>query len=119
MLLRSDKMSIAEYEFHSHTIARVTRWCESQVGKNFNPEAADFNLEGVFSLGLHNLAEFIGDLSSNANKELGIEQVPGLRVVHWRVIELDSASRGCRQFGHTGSSPVLDSCCSLDRACTW
>lgn len=46
-----------------------------QVGKNFNPEAADFNLEGVFSLGLHNLAEFIGDLSTNANKELGIEQV--------------------------------------------
>ena len=47
----------------------------SQVGKNFNPEADDFNLEGVFSLGLHNLAEFIGELSSNANKELGIEQV--------------------------------------------
>lgn len=46
-----------------------------QVGKNFNPEADDFNLEGVFSLGLHNLAEFIGELSSNANKELGIEQV--------------------------------------------
>lgn len=46
-----------------------------QLGKNFNPEAADFNLEGVFSLGLHNLAEFIGDLSTNANKELGIEQV--------------------------------------------
>ena len=48
-----------------------------QLGKNFNPEAADFNLEGVFSLGLHNLAEFIGDLSTNANKELGIEQVRG------------------------------------------
>lgn len=46
-----------------------------QVGKNFNPEADDFNLEGVFSLGLHNLTEFIGELSSNANKELGIEQV--------------------------------------------
>lgn len=46
-----------------------------QLGKNFDSEAADFNLEGVFSLGLHNLAEFIGDLSTNANKELGIEQV--------------------------------------------
>lgn len=52
-----------------------------QVGKNFNPEAADFNLEVVFSLGLHNLSEFVGDLSTNANKELGIEQAslpPGL-----------------------------------------
>ncbi|CAB1114177.1 unnamed protein product [Ectocarpus sp. CCAP 1310/34] len=47
----------------------------SELGKNFDPEAADFNLEGVFSLGLHNLADFIGELSTNANKELGIEKV--------------------------------------------
>ena len=52
-------------------------WASKQVGKNFNPEAADFNLEAVFSLGLHNLAEFIGELSTNANKELGIEQASG------------------------------------------
>lgn len=49
--------------------------CLRQLGKNFDPDAKDFNLEGVFSLGLHNLAEFIGELSTNANKELGIEQV--------------------------------------------
>lgn len=58
--------------FLAATIRGIDIIC--QVGKNFNPEAADFNLEAVFSLGLHNLAEFIGELSTNANKELGIEQ---------------------------------------------
>eukprot|EP00752_Nemacystus_decipiens_P009956 g8879.t1 len=61
----------------------------SELGKNFDPEAADFNLEGVFSLGLHNLAEFIGDLSTNANKELGIEQSL-VDVEHrWKDIDID------------------------------
>lgn len=42
----------------------------------------------MFSLGLHNLAEFIGDLSTNANKELGIEQVSGRRML---VLEVGTA----------------------------
>lgn len=64
-----------EYVRSSRSMAMFGAVLCLQVGKNFNPEADDFNLEGVFSLGLHKLAEFIGELSSNANKELGIEQV--------------------------------------------
>ncbi|CAN0120098.1 unnamed protein product [Ectocarpus sp. 6 AP-2014] len=61
----------------------------SELGKNFNPEASDFNLEGVFSLGLHNLADFIGELSTNANKELGIEQSLVDVENRWKDVDID------------------------------
>ncbi|CAM9519959.1 unnamed protein product, partial [Discosporangium mesarthrocarpum] len=63
----------------------------SEVGRYFDPNAEDFNLEAVFSLGLHNFAEFIGDLSTTANKELNIEQASARFCIaeRWRDINID------------------------------
>eukprot|EP00952_Eustigmatos_sp_NYUAD-ZCMA_P008048 33779-Eustigmatos_ZCMA.PRE.1 len=44
-----------------------------EINKDFDPNSDTFTLEQVFALGLHTQAEFIGELSANANKELSIE----------------------------------------------
>ena len=47
---------------------------KDEIHKTFDAHAADFTLEKVFDLGLHLHDQFIGELSSNANKELAIEE---------------------------------------------
>ena len=44
-----------------------------EMKKDFDPNSPDFTLEKVFTLGVNLHADFIGELSANANKELGIE----------------------------------------------
>jgi len=62
-----------------------------EINKPFDPHGDDFTLEKVFSLGLHMHAEFIGELSSNANKELAIEQaLTGIEEA-WSGIIIDMA----------------------------
>ena len=47
---------------------------KEEINKQFDQESDSFTLEDVFSLGLHNYSEFIGELSGNATKELNIER---------------------------------------------
>lgn len=44
-----------------------------EMKKDFDPNSGEFTLEKVFTLGVNLHADFIGDLSATANKELGIE----------------------------------------------
>lgn len=58
------------------------------INKDFDPYSDEFTLEKVYSLGLHLHSDFISELSTNANKELAIEN--GLIVIEkaWTTIEL-------------------------------
>ena len=59
------------------------------VGEQFDPEGEDFTLEKVTELRLDQHAEFIGEMSGNATKELAIEvQLEAIAEV-WKVLELD------------------------------
>ena len=62
---------------------------QEKVGATFDPKDPSFTLNEVVKLGLENHAEFIGDLSSNANKELAIEQSLGEIENRWMSVELD------------------------------
>lgn len=55
---------------------RPRHWAllKKEIGKDFDQDADSFTLERVFTLRLDNAAEFIGELSANANKELSIEE---------------------------------------------
>lgn len=44
------------------------------IGEVFDPNGSEFTLAKVTELHLENFAEFIGELSGNASKELAIEQ---------------------------------------------
>ena len=46
----------------------------AEISKDVDPNGKNVTLEAVFSLGSHLHAEFIGEMSSNANKELAIEK---------------------------------------------
>jgi dynein heavy chain len=54
---------------------RTRHWdsLREEMKKEFDPNSDEFTLERVFTLGVNLHAEFIGDLSATANKELGIE----------------------------------------------
>nr|CCA21283.1 inner dynein arm heavy chain 1beta putative [Albugo laibachii Nc14]CCA21656.1 dynein heavy chain 2 putative [Albugo laibachii Nc14] len=60
-----------------------------EVGKSFDFEADDFTLEQIFLLEFHTHSEFIGILSSNAVKELSIEQALDNMEKHWSVTDID------------------------------
>ena len=55
---------------------RARHWnsLKKELGKEFDETSSEFTLETVFSLGLHNYSDFIGELSANAFKELSIEK---------------------------------------------
>jgi dynein heavy chain, axonemal len=63
----------------------------SEVGRYFDPKAADFTLEAVFTLGLHQHTAFVGELSTNANKELSIELSLAALALRWQSIDIDVA----------------------------
>ena len=46
---------------------------KAELHKDFDQTGVDFTLEKVFAIGLATVADFIGELSGNANKELAIE----------------------------------------------
>ena len=70
---------------------RTRHWAalQERVGKDFDPHSADFTLNEVVKLGLNAHAEFIGELSTNANKELAIEQALNELEKRWADVELD------------------------------
>ncbi|CAM9180031.1 unnamed protein product [Ectocarpus fasciculatus] len=70
---------------------RSRHWLSLQdrVGAEFDPQSSDFTLNAVMNLGLTAHAEFIGELSSNANKELAIENTLAELEKRWADIELD------------------------------
>jgi len=72
--------------------ARHWRRLIDHVGESFDPESDDFRLEMMMTLGLHTHAEFIGELSGNASKELQIEEGIGAISTTWATLELDLAS---------------------------
>ena len=59
------------------------------IGVNFEPEADDFTMERVFDLGLATHADFIGELSDTANKELNIEQSLATIESTWQDIDIE------------------------------
>ena len=62
-----------------------------EINKDFDPHGDDFTLEKVFTLGLHLHSEFVGTMSSNANKELAIETALGEIAEAWRGIDIELA----------------------------
>jgi len=60
-----------------------------EVNKVFDPTSDNFTLNSVFELQLYNHADFIGDLSSNANKELAIETALQNIEGRWRDVKID------------------------------
>jgi dynein heavy chain len=69
---------------------RARHWDQlrDEINKRFDPQGDDFTLEKVFSLGLHMHAEFIGTMSSNANKELAIETALAEIKEVWKTIDI-------------------------------
>ena len=60
-----------------------------EINKDFDPYSPSFTLEQVFALGLHTQAEFIGELSANANKELAIEVSLDQITARWQEVSID------------------------------
>jgi dynein heavy chain len=63
----------------------------AEMDKKFDPESASFTLEQVFSLGFHLYVEFVGDMSTNATKELAIEQALTEIEARWESIDIELA----------------------------
>ena len=70
---------------------RSRHWAQlmDAVGSKFDPESDDFTLNLVIQMRLDQHAELIGDLSSNASKELAIEQTLKQMGVTWSDLDLD------------------------------
>jgi dynein heavy chain len=64
---------------------------KTEIGKTFDPQGESFTLEKVFSLGLNLHAEFIGEMSASANKELAIENALEDIEKAWQTIDIDMA----------------------------
>jgi dynein heavy chain len=65
---------------------------QDRVGVEFDPTSPSFTLNEVVKLGLNAHAEFIGELSTNANKELAIEMALADLERRWADVELDVGS---------------------------
>jgi len=70
---------------------RPRHWASLQerVGTEFDPQSLEFTLDRVMKLGFVNHAEFIGELSGNANKELAIEVSLADLERRWAAVEMD------------------------------
>lgn len=70
---------------------RPRHWAalQERLGVEFDSKSDSFTLNEVVKLGLTSHAEFIGELSSNANKELAIEMALEDLENRWSEIELD------------------------------
>ncbi|RHY32696.1 hypothetical protein DYB32_002341, partial [Aphanomyces invadans] len=70
---------------------RPRHWAQlkEEMDKSFDADSKCFTLEKVFSLGFHLHAEFISNMSSNASKELSIEQALDGIETRWNSIDVD------------------------------
>ena len=64
---------------------------KAELHKDFDQTSVDFTLEKVFAIGLATVADFIGELSGNANKELAIETALEAIEGRWVDIIIDAA----------------------------
>ena len=64
---------------------------KNEINKEFDQNSDNFTLEDIFSLGLHNYSEFIGELSANATKELNIERSLEDIETRWADVSIDIA----------------------------
>eukprot|EP00981_Chlorochromonas_danica_P004175 scaffold838_cov160-Ochromonas_danica.AAC.12 len=73
---------------------RPRHWAalQERVGTEFDPKSPTFTLNEVVKLGLNSHAEFIGELSANANKELAIEVALNDLEKRWMDVQLDVAT---------------------------
>ena len=60
-----------------------------EMDKQFDPTSDSFTLEQVFSLGFHLYVDFVGDMSTNATKELAIEQALYDIEEKWQSIDIE------------------------------
>jgi dynein heavy chain len=79
---------------------RARHWAalQERVGVDFDPKSPEFTLNEVVKLGLNAHAEFIGELSSNANKELAIEVALADVEARWSTVELEMGTYKDRYF---------------------
>lgn len=70
---------------------RSRHWASLQekVGFEFDPYGADFTLSNIVQMGFSSHAAFIGELSTNANKELAIEVTLSDLERRWADVSLD------------------------------
>lgn len=70
---------------------RPRHWRElmQTIGSRFDPASDDFTLDSIVQLRLDKHAEFIGELSTNATKELAIEQSLAAIADAWKQLTLD------------------------------
>ena len=70
---------------------RARHWAalQERVGAEFDHNSPQFTLDEVMRLGLNAHAEFIGELSGNANKELAIETALSDLAIRWQDIQVD------------------------------
>ncbi len=70
---------------------RPRHWAalQDRIGTEFDQKSASFTLNEVVRLGFKNHAEFIGELSANANKELAIEVALQDLEKRWSTVELE------------------------------
>ena len=75
----------------SNPAMRERHWksLKAEIGVDFDPESVDFTLERVIDFGFVNFADFIGDLSNRANKELAIETALREIKAAWDALDLD------------------------------
>ena len=64
---------------------------KAEIHKDFDQDSPKFTLDDIFSLGLHNYSDFIGEMSGNANKELNIERSLQEIEVRWADVIIDMA----------------------------
>ena len=60
-----------------------------RVGADFDPTSKSFSLNDIVRLGLSAHAEFIAEMSSNANKELAIETALNDLQIRWNEVQVD------------------------------
>ena len=83
---------------------------KAELHKDFDQTGVDFTLEKVFAIGLATVAEFIGELSSNANKELAIETA--LEAIEGRWIDIVIDVTSTRKCTSRSRAPTTCTRCS-------
>ncbi|GMH50243.1 hypothetical protein TrRE_jg3287 [Triparma retinervis] len=61
---------------------------KKEINKDFDQDSQEFTLDKIFSLGLHNYADFIGEMSANANKELTMERKIAEITARWKDVPI-------------------------------
>lgn len=87
---------------------RSRHWAalQERVGMEFDQKSASFTLNKVVKLGLNAHAEFIGELSANANKELAIEIALNDLEKRWADVELDVGAYKDRYYKLKSSDDI-------------